>query len=217
MSNPDSTPKCRILIIDDNKNIHIDFRKVLIPAIDTNAINMFSKELFGDGDEQNQNETEIAYEIDSAYQGKDGVELIKQSVADSRPYSVAFVDMRMPPGWDGLTTIERAWEVDPRIQVVICTAYADYSWKDIIKRLKNTNNLLILKKPFENIEVKQITRSLTEKWQLIANLEKRAEELKASQENLSITLIISIFSLKLGNPGIKQHIPRTIILIFTPA
>ncbi|MBU2512567.1 response regulator [bacterium] len=186
----DHSSNHRILIIDDNKNIHEDFRKILLPGVDTSSIDKISRELFGEDEDLKYSKriVDVEYQIDSAYQGEEGVNMIKKAVEENRPYTLAFVDMRMPPGWDGLTTIEHIWEIDADVQIVMCTAYADYSWKDIIDRLTNTNNLLILKKPFENIEVKQITRSLIEKWQLISSLEKRAEELKSHQEYLSITL-----------------------------
>ena len=77
-----------------------------------------------------------------------------------RPYSVAFVDMRMPPGWDGIETIARLWQADPDLQIVICTAYSDYSWEEILRQLGNRNSLAVLKKPFDNIEVIQLCETL---------------------------------------------------------
>ncbi len=77
--------------------------------------------------------------------------------------------MRMPPGWDGVQTIQRLWEVDPNVQVVICTAYSDYSWEEISKKLGLTDRLLILKKPFDPVEITQIATSLSEKWSLNAD------------------------------------------------
>jgi diguanylate cyclase (GGDEF)-like protein len=77
---------------------------------------------------------------------------------------MAFVDMRMPPGWDGLETIEHLWAVDPHIQVVICSAHADYDWMDVVQRLGHSDQLLVLRKPFEPIEVLQCANSLTSKW-----------------------------------------------------
>jgi len=68
-------------------------------------------------------------------QGRDGVELARRAIVEGRPYSVAFVDMRMPPGWDGLETIENLWKVDPEIQVVVCSAYSDYDWMELLARL----------------------------------------------------------------------------------
>ena len=79
---------------------------------------------------------------------------------------MAFVDVRMPPGWDGIETIARIWEVDPELQVVVCTAYSDYSWEDMRAKVGQPDSLLVLKKPFDNIEVQQIAHALTKKWLL---------------------------------------------------
>ncbi len=81
-----------------------------------------------------------------------------------RPYAVAFVDMRMPPGWDGVETVEHLWQEDPDLQVVICTAFSDHAWEDVIQRLNKNDKLLILRKPFDNIEVWQLANSLTKRW-----------------------------------------------------
>ena len=78
-----------------------------------------------------------------------------RAAGEARHYALAFVDMRMPPGWDGLETIERLWAVDPHVQVVICSAHSDYDWTDFVERLGLTDKLLVLKKPFEPIEVLQ--------------------------------------------------------------
>ena len=72
----------------------------------------------------------------------------------------------MPPGWDGVETFQEIWQVDPYIQMVICTAYSDYSWDETIKKLGESENLLILKKPFDVIEVRQLAYSLSRKWKI---------------------------------------------------
>ena len=87
------------------------------------------------------------------------------ALREGRPYAMAFVDMRMPPGWDGLKTIEHLWAVDPNIQVVICSAHSDYEWTDVVERLNRSDKLLILRKPFEPIEVQQCASALCQKWQ----------------------------------------------------
>src|SRR5258708_17503219 len=79
---------------------------------------------------------------------------------------MAFVDVRMPPGWDGVETTAKIWEKYPDLQVVLCTAYSDYSWEDMLKKLGYSDRLVILKKPFETIEVLQLAVSMTEKWRL---------------------------------------------------
>jgi PAS domain S-box-containing protein len=89
---------------------------------------------------------------------------VEQSLAEGRPYALAFVDVRMPPGWDGVETVTHLWKTDPHLQTVLCTAYSDYSSTDIQRRLGHSDNLLILKKPFDNIEVTQLAHTLTRKW-----------------------------------------------------
>ena len=117
------------------------------------------------------------FEIDSAYQGQEGLAKLERSLAEGRPYALAFVDIRMPPGWDGVETIARLWQAYPNLQVVICTAYSDYSWNDIQRRLGQSENLLILKKPFDNIEVIQLAHALTRKWLVSSQAQARLEDL----------------------------------------
>src|SRR5262249_43812103 len=92
-------------------------------------------------------------------------DLVRKSIQKKRPYPLAFVDMRMPPGWDGIETIARIWKEYPELQVVICTAYSDYSWDEMVKRLGKTDRLVLLRKPFDNAEVLALAKMLTEKWQ----------------------------------------------------
>ena len=90
---------------------------------------------------------------------------------------MAFVDVRMPPGWDGVETITRIWKLYPDLQVVICTAYSDYSWEEMIRQLGKSDSLVILKKPFDNIEVLQLAHALTEKWLLSHQVKNRLNDL----------------------------------------
>ena len=149
----------RILIIDDNPAIHRDFDKILGASVEP-AAELASVEslLFGDPPAVERERTRYALEF--ASQGQEGVERAKSAAAAGRPFAIAFIDMRMPPGWDGLETIERLWAVDPDVQVVICSAHSDYDWSDVVARLGQTDRLLVLKKPFEPIEVLQCASAL---------------------------------------------------------
>ena len=162
----------RILVVDDNLAIHSDFRKILVSDGSGQELEDAEAAFFGEGCDINR---ELNVELDSAHQGQEGLEKVVAAVAENRPYALAFVDMRMPPGWDGLTTIEQLWKADPDLQVVICTAYSDNTWSDIREQLGDTDQLLILKKPFDNVEVCQLALALTEKWHLAqqARLKKR--------------------------------------------
>ncbi len=161
---PELTPNRRILIVDDNEAIHADFRKILCGGEESSSLDSVREALFGDAPALAS--AALRYEIDSAYQGQEALELVRQADRKGRPYAVAFVDVRMPPGWDGVETVQRIWKEFPELEVVLCTAYSDYSWDEIVDRLGQCGRLLILKKPFDNIEVRQLACALTEKWTL---------------------------------------------------
>ncbi|GDY22265.1 hypothetical protein LBMAG56_36120 [Verrucomicrobiota bacterium] len=153
-------PNRRILIVDDNEAIHSDFRKILgAPDAADAALDAAEARLFGAPQR-------VWFEIDSASQGDEGLKMVERSLAEGRPYSMAFVDFRMPPGWDGIETTKQLWQVCPDLQIVICTAYADCPWETVLEELNALDRLLILKKPFDAIEVVQLARALTEKWSL---------------------------------------------------
>ncbi len=167
----------RIIIIDDNPEIHKDFHSILGKVEVNEELDILESELFGTPP-PSHNILTPEYELYYASQGQEGVAIVNRHHQNNIPFHLAFVDMRMPPGWDGLETIERMWKIDSSIQVVICTAYSDYSWANIIERLGNAENLLILKKPFEMAEVTQIARTLTGKWLLAKQASEYNEQLK---------------------------------------
>lgn len=156
----DSQRNSRILIVDDSVAIHDDFRRILGRNSGRTELNQAESALF---EGVIPADYDVACELDFAHQGSEALERVLRSVQENRPYALAFVDMRMPPGWDGLETVRRLWPVDPDLHIVVCTAYADYSWREMLQQLGRTDRLLILKKPFENIEVLQLVSALTEK------------------------------------------------------
>lgn len=153
----------RILLVDDNPSIHDDFHKILAADDAASKIDAEAATFFG---ETHAAMSVIGFNLETALQGEEGLARVRQAVARDEPYAVAFVDMRMPPGWDGLETIRRLWQVSPDLETVICTAYSDYSWEEIHRTLGSSDRLLILKKPFDKVEVQQLALALTEKWHL---------------------------------------------------
>lgn len=154
----------RILIVDDNPAIHEDFRKILSPEnAEAAVIDSQVADFFGDAAPRPAGPV---MELESAFQGQEGCSRLREAVESGKPHAVAFVDMRMPPGWDGLQTIQQLWKQSPDLEIVLCTAYSDYSWSEIQERLGSSDRLLILKKPFDKVEVQQVALALTEKWNL---------------------------------------------------
>src|SRR5580658_4919011 len=144
------------------------------------------------------------FEVDSAYQGQEGWEKVCAAVKSGTRYAMAFVDMRMPPGWDGVETILKIWEVDPEIQVVICTAYSDYSWEEIIRKLGNVERFLILKKPFDTIEVCQLACALTQKWHLARHAYLKLNQLRAMVEEQTRTLQTEVVIRRKSEEELRQ-------------
>jgi two-component system, cell cycle sensor histidine kinase and response regulator CckA len=166
----------RILVVDDNAAIHSDFRKTLGSgqAAAGSKLDDLEKALFGN---TTAPATRLSFRIDSALQGKEALALVQKALVENDPYALAFVDVRMPPGWDGVETLEHLWACEPELQAVICTAYSDYSWDDMARRLVQSDSLLILKKPFDTAEVLQVAHAMTRKWALTRQAKLRMEDL----------------------------------------
>lgn len=203
--NPDHIP--RVLIIDDDLELHESYKNIF--GIDERASKKKNSNIldpFADADKGNkENENEFTlpnFEIDFVFHGEEGLEKVKKANEEQRPYSLVFVDMRMDPGWNGIETIQNIWKIEPDIQMVLCTAYSDLSWKQLVKRLGKTDRFLILKKPFSREEVLQTTYALTSKWELVNRLENivktRTKELE--KESTSRKELIHILCHDLINP-----------------
>lgn len=184
----------RILVVDDNPAIHDDFRRILDAGPKQDDLDAMEAELFGDDSKRPPSER-TAFEIDSAFQGEEAIERVRRSVEEGRRYSLAFMDVRMPPGLDGINTIAKLWELDPHIQCVICTAYSDHTWDDIIDCLGHSDGLLVLRKPFDPLEALQAAHALTQKWalgekvrQTLADLESLVQERTRALEHTNRSL-----------------------------
>jgi diguanylate cyclase (GGDEF)-like protein/PAS domain S-box-containing protein len=173
-----NTENRRILFVDDTPAIHEDFRKIFSHSAAESDLAEEEAILFG----ASKPALALRFEMDSAFQGGEALGKVQAAVARGAPYAMAFVDMRMPPGWDGVETVERLWQADPRLQVVFCTAYSDYSWTEVLSKLAVQDRLLILKKPFDNIEVFQLASALTTKWQMTETAAIKMESLEQAVE-----------------------------------
>ncbi|KTC73055.1 regulatory protein (GGDEF and EAL domains) [Legionella birminghamensis] len=189
----------KILIVDDTPEIHHAFLEILVKraSSENNLFHSMEEEIFSElPDLRTKSKPSLpTFSITSAMQGEEGIEEVKKAIANGHPYALAFVDIRMPPGLDGVETIKRIWEVDPNIQIVICTAYSDYTWEETVEKLGEKDNLLIIKKPFDAVSIRQLACALTKKWQLsketrqnVMMLEERvSERTRSLKQSLSVT------------------------------
>ena len=202
MNNMPANKNRRVLVIDDNPSIHEDFRKILSPATaSTVALAATEAAVFGPPSEA---AAPTGFEVGSAYQGQEGELLVRKALEAGRPYAMAFVDVRMPPGWDGVETTRKIWELDADLQVVLCTAYSDYSWGKMFEKLGHSDGLLILKKPFDAVEALQLAHALTEKWWLHQQSRRKMEELESRVAERTSELAITNETLRAENTARRQ-------------
>lgn len=174
---PEITENNRILIVDDNESIHHDFRKILTPSLPNDAkLIGIEESLFGPSEESKSSDN-MVYQLSFASNGAEGFTLFTQAQKSDQPFSVVFTDVRMPPGFDGVSLIQQIWAVAPRTHVVIMTAFSDYTWEDLIERLGWSDRLIILRKPFDSITIRQLAVMLTWRWSNEAAVLSQRDEL----------------------------------------
>lgn len=152
----------RVIVIDDNPDIHDDFRKILKRGDNEaakSALAALESSLFDAPAVSPSDST--TFEIDTATQGAEGADKVEAAIREGRNYSIAFVDMRMPPGWDGVQTAREIIKRDPNIRIVICTAYSEYTPKDIAHSLTlQPGQLSFRRKPFDPTEMSRFASTL---------------------------------------------------------
>ena len=154
--------KRSILVIDDSEAIHKDFLRILCPEQKTGSseLDLLEDAIFG-APSPNSRPNEMELQVDSAFQGQEGLAKVKEAQSAGHPYALAFLDYRMPPGWNGVETLRHLRKVAPSLQVVLCSAYSDYSWEDIVREFGQSELLLELRKPFNSLQLRQMVLRLT--------------------------------------------------------
>ncbi len=169
----------RIIAIDDEEAILKSYNLILSqPGNDAAGLKKkaaaLEAELFGNSPKNDKSDLDY-YELETALQGKEGFEKIKAANEKGQPFAAAFIDIRMPPGWDGIKTAKMIRETDHNIEIVIVTAYSDRARAEIVSRVGTPEKLLYMKKPFDLEEIRQLAMALTRKWDLERKTEKYRE------------------------------------------
>ena len=170
----------KILIVDDDSSVRQMMSSLLKSAAhnETNTAKLARMRIMRPLKDEDMEPPPVEYLVEMATQGQDAYKLVKSAIEDSDPFLAAFIDMRMPPGWDGVETMLRLWELDPSLQVALFTAYDDYSWEDILTRAGRRQNLLIIKKPFDFAEAAQMALALSEKGLVTRRMNDRLNTLE---------------------------------------
>ncbi|MFE8583852.1 putative bifunctional diguanylate cyclase/phosphodiesterase [Sphingomonas sp. NCPPB 2930] len=186
----------RILIVDDEPAIHDSYALCFSgqglaqdAMLDAMAADLFGKPQASD------DEGDAVFERHHYRQGHDAVAAVERALADGTPFAVAFIDIRMPPGFDGRETARRIRALDPDIHLVIVTGYSDFSPVEISKVAGPADKIFYIAKPFEVAEIWQTALALCRRWQnerelaatrvllaaQVAALEEKTAELEANE------------------------------------
>ncbi len=175
----------RILVVDDEQSILNLYQSILAPEacdLDRELIESGIMTSVGVSTLQEQYlEDHASIQCDLAIQGNEAIEMVHNADAASLPYAVAFIDIRMPPGIDGVSTATRIREIDPNIQLFIVTAYSDYSIEEIESQIPY--QVVFLRKPFYAEDLLLFTQKALQAWD-------RRQELEQLKQRLSQTLPI---------------------------
>ncbi len=161
--NPQATPR-RLLVIDDSEAIHLDFRRIFAtqPQKRSSDLDLLEEALFGTSEPLAALSDAVGFEVDSAFQGQEGVAKVREALRAERPYDIVFLDYRMPPGWNGTETLRHLRRIAPSQQVVLCSAYSDYSWEKLVQEFGEPELLVELRKPFNSHSLRQLALTLTQ-------------------------------------------------------
>lgn len=210
----------RILIVDDNESIHTDFKKVLAGHTE-DRLRSVEMELFGEDDSSSgSDELGMDYDLDHAYQGEEAVSMVDAAAAEGNPYALIFMDVRMPPGMDGVRATAEIWKNHPNLEVVICTAHSDYSWNQMLDEIGATDKLQFIRKPFDMVTVQQLALSLTKKTELslqtenyirrleveMSQKEEAQNALRTLNEELEARITERTAALETANQSLKQTV-----------
>ena len=174
----------RVLIVDDQPDIHWDFREMLTPG----QVATIVDDLVTPFDDQPGTTLLPTFELFHATQGEEACDVVRGANASKCPIAVAFVDIRMPPGIDGVETTRLMRKIDSAIEIVLMTAYTDKSLPEIMHGMAAPHKLLYIRKPFSREEIQQITLSLVGKWNIEQSLAEKQRLLNASHQRLEAVL-----------------------------
>ena len=174
----------RVLVVDDQREIHQDFQEMLTPGLTGSSTDDLADAFASEVDESFLPKFELLH----ARSGAEAYEKIKTAIETDDPIAVAYIDIRMPPGMDGIETTRRIRAIDENIEIVLMTAYTDKSLGEIVREMHLLHKLLYIRKPFAREEIQQITLALAEKWNVESELGDKRRQLEISNQRLKAVL-----------------------------
>lgn len=165
-----------MLLVDDDHAIHEDYRRCLTTPASDGRLQELRSAVFGAPapDPGPPRLEPTKFSLVHAYQGQEALQLVKRDKVRGTGFAVAFVDMRMPPGWNGVETVRELRAVDSELSFVVCTAYSDFTWDAVLDAVGDGNGVHLLRKPFRAGQVRRFAEVLAHKWRIAQRGRRRA-------------------------------------------
>ncbi|WP_339491863.1 putative bifunctional diguanylate cyclase/phosphodiesterase [Pseudomonas rhizophila] len=167
----------RILLIEDELATHRTMRLLLNSCDDRGAVkDSINERAAGGADQQSQ------YSVDSTCNRADALEIVRKARDDSVPYALIISSVRMFQGCCGLEILEELWKTDPNVFVALSTEHSTHSWGGMDERIEHGDQLIVFDKPLISLDIRLIANTMTRKWQLVHNNDKKMRVLELTIE-----------------------------------
>lgn len=179
----------RILVVDDDALLIDEYLRCLgadyEPDSATTTLSELEKVLFGDEvDERGA----ARFTVDTRNQGEPAVEAVEDSIKTGEKYSIIFLDIRMPPGMDGIEAAKRIRKLDPDVNIVVVTGSVSAKIDNLGAEVPPADKIFFFKKPFHAAECRQLAAALCGKWHADMALRDANEELEQRVEERTAAL-----------------------------
>jgi CheY-like chemotaxis protein len=137
----------KVLVADDDEHILDCYREAFgddDQTSQTQALKALAIELF---DTTNDLEEQPKFQIVACNQGDDAIKVAETARKDGEPFDVVILDVRMPPGIDGVEAGSQIRKLDPDVEIIFVTGYSDVPFEELQRRVPPPMHLHYFNKP----------------------------------------------------------------------
>lgn len=203
-----TTTTNRVLVVDDDPLLISEYLRCLGEGFEpdeaTTTLTDLEKVLFG---EETDERGAAKFDVHSRNQGEAAVEAVKAAIEAGAPYAIVFLDIRMPPGMDGIEAAQKIRLLDPNVNIVIVTGSVSPAPENLGKQIPPADKVFFFQKPFHAMECRQLAAALCGKWHADMALRSANEDLEQRVEERTAALQ------KLAYFDVVTRLPNQLLLI----
>lgn len=147
MNNRQDNEFIRVLVADDDEAVLACYCKAFDndeSTCESKALDALAAELF---DPATDIEDQPRFDIVACSQGDDAIRVAEAAQEAGEPFDVVILDIRMPPGIDGVEAGSRIRQIDPDVEIVFVTGFSDIPLHELQRRVPPPMKLHYFNKP----------------------------------------------------------------------